>query len=68
MDMQSQIEYIEGRYNPENDAGIVTWCDMRLLALIEKLMKRIEVLEEAKEEREADEQLAYMVKLYTPAQ
>lgn len=52
MDIQSQIEYIEGRYNPENDAGIVTWCDMRLLALIEKMAAKIEALEEQVERLE----------------
>ncbi len=44
--MQNEIEYIEGCYNPDNDAGIVTWCDMRLLAIIEQLVKKVEALEE----------------------
>lgn len=62
--MESEIEYIEGRHNPENDAGPVTWVDMRLLALIEKLMKRIEVLEEAEQERAEAEALNVSVELY----
>jgi hypothetical protein len=43
--MESEIEYIEGRHNPEHDASSVSWVDMRLLALIEKLNKKVEKLE-----------------------
>jgi hypothetical protein len=37
----SNVEQIKLRYNPENDAGNVTWCDMRLIETINILVAHI---------------------------
>ena len=45
MNAKDQIERIERRYDPEIDAGIVTWADMSLAEVIAVLLEKVEELE-----------------------
>lgn len=40
------LEKIANRYDPENDAGNVTWCDENLAYLVRRLIERVAELEE----------------------
>ena len=42
--IESEIERLKNRYNPENDAGQVTWVDARFITIIEHLLDIVDNL------------------------
>lgn len=53
MTIQAIIDYVENRYDAENDAANVSWVDMRLLEAIEKLMQENKQLSDRVNELES---------------
>lgn len=64
MELKEQIERIFSRYDPENDAGKVTWCDMALLEIIKQLAEKVEALESERDAKERFEEMKFNVALY----
>ena len=52
MNLQDMVDKLRNHYDPENDLAIFSWCDAKLLDLIEKLLQKINKLEGRIEELE----------------